>query len=60
MSHVQSCLMLEASKQANTSLLQPLFDYTDVARGNLRGVLQRVTPPTEPCSSNYIMEEHLK
>ena len=52
--------MLEASKKANTSLLQPLFDYTDVAWGNLRGVLQRVTPPTEPCSSNYIMKEHLK
>ena len=29
-------------------------------RGNLRGVLQRVTPPTEPCISNYITEEYLK
>ena len=53
--------MLEASKQVYISLLQPLFDYTDVAwgGGDLRGVLQRVTPPTELCSY-YIMEEHLK
>ena len=28
--------------------------------GSLRGVLQRVTPPTEPCISNYITEEYLK
>ena len=35
MSHIQSCLMLEASKQVYTSLLQPLFDYTDVAWGEI-------------------------
>ena len=28
--------------------------------GNLRGLFQRVTPPTEPCSWNYITEEHRK
>ena len=63
MSRIRSCLTLEASKQVYTSPLQPLFDYADVARGlgaNLRGVLQRVTPPTEPCISNYITEEYLK
>ena len=33
MSHIRSCLMLEASKQVYISLLQPLFDHTDVAWG---------------------------
>ena len=31
MSRIRSNLTLEASKQVYTSLLQPLFDYTDVA-----------------------------
>ena len=31
LSRIQSCLMLGASKQAYTSLLQPSFDYADVA-----------------------------
>ena len=31
MSRIRSCLTLEASKQVYTSLLQPLFDYADVA-----------------------------
>ena len=38
--------MLEASKQVYTSLLQPLFDYTDVAwggGGSQRGVAKSYT-----------------
>ena len=31
MSRIRSCLTLEASKQVYTTLLQPLFDYADVA-----------------------------
>ena len=31
LSRIRSCLTLEASKQVYTSLLQPLFDYPDVA-----------------------------
>ena len=31
LSRIRSCLTLEASKQVYTSLLQPLFDYADVA-----------------------------
>ena len=62
LSRIQSCLMLEASKQVYTSLLQPSFDNPKLCcmGGNLRGVLQRVTLPTKPCSSNYITKEHLK
>ena len=50
LSRIRSCLTLRASKQVYTSLLQPLFQR----------VLQRVTPPTKPRSSNYITEKHLK
>ena len=35
LSRIQSCLMLGASKQAYTSLLQPSFDYADVAWGEI-------------------------
>ena len=35
LSHVQSCLMLEACKQVYTSLLQPSFDYADVVQGEI-------------------------
>ena len=35
LSHVQSCLTLEASRQVYTSLLQPSFDYADVVRGEI-------------------------
>ena len=35
LSHVQSCLTLEASKQAYTSLLQPSFDNPNVAWGEI-------------------------
>ena len=31
MSRIRSCLKLEASQQVYTTLLQPLFDYADVA-----------------------------
>ena len=31
LSRIRSCLTLEASKQVYTTLLQPLFDYADVA-----------------------------
>ena len=37
LSRIRSCLTLEASKQVSTSLVQPLFDYADVAWGQ-RGV----------------------
>ena len=33
LSRIRSCLTLEASKQVSTSLVQPLFDYADVAWG---------------------------
>ena len=41
-----------------TSLLQPLFDYADVARGEIsEGCCKElITAPTEP----RITEEHLK
>ena len=35
LSRIRSCLTLEASKQEYTSLLQPLFDYADVAWGEI-------------------------
>ena len=35
MSRIRSCLTLEASKQVYTSLVQPLFDYADVAWGEI-------------------------
>ena len=35
MSRIRSYLTLEASKQEYTSLLQPLFDYADVAWGEI-------------------------
>ena len=35
LSRIQSCLTLETSKQAYTSLLQPSFDYADVAWGEI-------------------------
>ena len=35
LSRIQSCLMLEASKQVYTSLLQPSFHYADVAWGKI-------------------------
>ena len=35
MSRVRSCLKLEASRQVYTSLVQPLFDYADVAWGKI-------------------------
>ena len=35
MSHVQLCLLLEASKQVYTSLLQPSFDNPNVAWGEI-------------------------
>ena len=34
-SRIRSCLTLEASKEVYTSLLQPLFDYADVAWGKI-------------------------
>ena len=34
-SRIRSCLRLEASKEVYTSLLQPLFDYADVAWGKI-------------------------
>ena len=45
LSRIRSCLTLEASKQVYTSLLQPLFDYADVAWGkSQRGVAKSYTP----------------
>ena len=35
LSRIQSCLLLEASKQVYTSLLQPSFHYADVAWGKI-------------------------
>ena len=35
MSRIRSCLSLEASKRVYTSLLQPLFEYADVAWGEI-------------------------
>ena len=35
LTRTRSCLTLEASKQVYTSLLQPLFDYADVAWGEI-------------------------
>ena len=35
LSRTQSCFTLEASKQVYTSLLQPSFDYADVAWGEI-------------------------
>ena len=35
MSRIRSCLSLEASKRVYTSLLSPLFDYADVAWGEI-------------------------
>ena len=35
LSRIRSCLSLEASKRVYTSLLQPLFDYADVAWGEI-------------------------
>ena len=35
LSPIRSCLMLEASKQVCTSLLQPSFDYADVVWGEI-------------------------
>ena len=35
LSRIRSCLTLEASKEVYTSLLQPLFDYADVAWGEI-------------------------
>ena len=35
LSRIRSCLTLEASKQVSTSLVQPLFDYADVAWGKI-------------------------
>ena len=61
LSRIRSCLTLEASKQVYTLLLQPLFDYTYVACGEIsEGCCKRVTPPKEPRSSNDITQEHLK
>jgi len=35
LSRIRACHALEASKQVGTSLVQPLFDYADVARGEI-------------------------
>ena len=35
LSRIRSCLTLEASKQVSTSLVQPLFDYAEVAWGKI-------------------------
>ena len=35
LSRIRACLTLEASKQVYTSLVQPLFDYADVAWGEI-------------------------
>ena len=35
LSHIRTCLMLEASKQVYTSIVQPLFDYADAAWGEI-------------------------
>ena len=35
LSRIRSCLTLEASKQVYSSLVQPLFDYVDVAWGKI-------------------------
>ena len=53
--------MLEkASKQVYTSLLQASFDYADDAWGEISEGCCKELPPAEPCSLNYITEEHLK
>ena len=41
-SRIRSCLTLETSKQIYTSLLQPLFDYADVAWGEISGLLNEL------------------
>ena len=60
LSRIRSCLTLEASKQVYTTLAAIIRLCWCCVGRNLRGVLQRVTPSTEACSSNYITEEHLK
>ena len=56
--------MLEASKQVYTSLLQPLFDYTDVAWGG--GISEGCCKELHRLQNRaalitgYIMEGHLK
>ena len=45
---IWSCLTLETSKQVYTSLLQPLYDYADVAWGkSQRGVAKSYTVQLE-------------
>ena len=60
LSRIRSCLTLEASKKYTLHSCNHYLTMLMLRGGNLRGVLQRVTPPIEPCSSNYITGEHLK
>ena len=60
LSRIRSRLTLEASKQYKLHSCSHYLTMLMLRGGNLRGVLQRVTPPIEPCSSNYITEEHVK
>ena len=60
LSRIRSCLTLEASKKYTLHPCNHYLTMLMLRGGNLRGVLQRVTPPIEPCSSNYITGEHLK
>ena len=60
LSRIRSCLTLEASKKYTLHSCNHYLTMLMLRGGNLRGVLQRVTLPIEPCSSNYITGEHLK
>ena len=60
LSRIRSCLTLEACKKYTLHSCNHYLTMLMLRGGNLRGVLQRVTPPIEPCSSNYITGEHLK
>ena len=59
MSRIRSCLMLEASKEVYTSLLQPLFDYADVAWGKIsEGCCKELHRLQNSAARIILREEH--
>ena len=59
MSRIRSCLTLEASKEVYTSLLQPLFDYADVAWGKIsEGCCKELHRLQNSAARIILREEH--
>ena len=60
LTRIQSCLTLEASKKVYTALVQPLFDYADVAwmksQKDDAKIFNRLT---KPCASMIILRRKL-